>query len=271
MNKRASSSGVWSRPDGASRRTGPKRGFGGYYRSADREVDGKLLRGVPLNTAEDAALAAVRMAYRIADSQIDRGLRIARDLRGAARKEGIEPRDAVDASERLLSKALLAGLQWFESASGEERHPLRRLAAAEYRMLGSLFGIAPDKTKAAPADEAQAGAGARESAAAGPRGSAPSEARVQVINKADKTKRRPVLSARLTLAQPLPRGSDDGLSFHHVDAEDADKALSAKIHWDEKTAPQLSIEACMTHRRGCWFAGIYDRDGLQIGVITIEL
>ena len=140
MNKRTSSSGVWSRPD-APRRTGPKRGFGGYYRSADREVDGKLLRGVPLNTAEDAALAAVRMAYRIADSEIDRGLRIARDLRGAARaKEGIEPRDAVDASERLLSKALLAGLQWFESASGEEGHPLRRLAAAEYRMLRLIAG-----------------------------------------------------------------------------------------------------------------------------------
>jgi len=53
---------------------GPNRGFGGYYRSSDHKVAGKVFRGVPLQTAEDTAVAAVRMGYRVIDAQIDRVL-----------------------------------------------------------------------------------------------------------------------------------------------------------------------------------------------------
>jgi hypothetical protein len=266
--KRATEPSAWERPDPP--RTGPIRGIGGFYRSADREVDGKLFRGVPLNTAEDAALAAVRMAYRIADTQIDRGLRVARDLRGAARREGIEPRDAVDASERLISKALLAGLQWFESAAGEEGHPLRRIAAAEYRMIGSLLGIAPAAAERAPAADASAGTAHPESVASATRQVPDSlDTDVDVFNTAKKETRRPVLSARLMTGRGIQSGADDDLRFHHADADAA--PILGKIRWGGKTAPRLKIEANLEQQRGFWVAGVYKPDGQQIGIVSIEL
>ena len=50
---------LWRRPTPTA--LGPDRSFGGYYRTADRQLKGKDLRGVPLQTTEDAVVAAVRL------------------------------------------------------------------------------------------------------------------------------------------------------------------------------------------------------------------
>lgn len=121
---------------------GPNRAFGGYYRSADRVIAGKVFRGVPLQTAEDAVVAAVQMGYRVVDGQIERGMRAAQRLRGAAQRQGSgDPAQMLDAGERLATKAVLAGLQWIETASFEPGSPLMRLIESEYRMLGSMLGL----------------------------------------------------------------------------------------------------------------------------------
>lgn len=262
----------WSRPEAA--RTGPLRGIGGYYRSADREVDGKVFRGAPLNQAEDVAVAAVRMAYKIADAQIDRGLRVARDLRGAAQSRGVDPQDALDASERLLRKALLAGLQWIESAAGDDENPLRRLAKAEYRMLGSLFGLArkrdegdaaePAAAPAPPASHAPTQASARDERDARPP--------LQIYNDHEPPgARRPVQGQRLALPSERHKGSYPDLQFHPEDAISDVDVIAAKLSWDDSGVGKLVIPTQLTHQRGTWVAGIYEPDGQQVGVLCIVL
>src|SRR6185295_11494907 len=98
---RSSAGSAWVRlPD--LDRYAPIRGVGGVYRSA--EVPGGSIAGVPLTSAEDAVVAAVRMGYRVAETHIDRAGRLAKRLRSAGeRSVGAEPeRQAVDATEKLV-------------------------------------------------------------------------------------------------------------------------------------------------------------------------
>jgi len=274
--------GPWTRPQPA--RQGPNRGAGGYYRSADRELDGKLLRGVPLHSAEDAAVAAVRMAYQIADGQIDRGLRIARSLRRAGRRAGVEPAAAVDATEHLLSKTLLAALQWLESAADTDEHPLRRLASAEYRWLGALLGLHPGGHKSQAAarrerDGERDGGSAQAmpptpaaTTAASPSQIAPA-VELAVINTAEPRMRRPVRAARLQLAAGRGHApvSPSALYFHHAEAGAADAALEGRLQWPESGAAGLEVQAVVGLRSGLWSAGVFDERGVQLGVVTLEL
>ncbi len=132
---------LWSREP--PERTGPVRHSGGFYRTAEAK-DGTA-GGVPLNTANDAVVAAVRLAYKVAEDQIDRSTRLARRLRDAGdRAVGTgSDRKAVDATERLVMKALMSGLEWWEGSVAEGRCPVKRLAAAEYQMLGTILGLGP--------------------------------------------------------------------------------------------------------------------------------
>ena len=53
----------WKRPNVS--RTGPVRSAGGFYRTSQ---SGRALGGVPLTTSEDAVVAAVRLAYDVAET-----------------------------------------------------------------------------------------------------------------------------------------------------------------------------------------------------------
>src|SRR5262245_57943494 len=130
----------WRRPEPTA--LGPNRSFGGYYRSSDRTLKGKDFRGVPLQTTEDAVVAAVRLGYQVVDAQIERGLDMARRLRGAADRSGSgDPANLLDNAERLISRGMLLGLEFLEGAAADPRTPIMRLLSAEFRMLGSVLGL----------------------------------------------------------------------------------------------------------------------------------
>lgn len=134
----------WARPQ--LERNGPKRTAGGFYRTAEGRQSG--LGGLPLNTAEDAVVAAVRLAYKVADAQVQRSARLAQRLRDAgdhavgARSD----RKAVDASEQLVFKAMMGALSWLEGVAAEGDTPLKRLITTQYKLVGSMLGVMPPDT-----------------------------------------------------------------------------------------------------------------------------
>ncbi len=85
----------WLRPQ--LERSKPIRTAGGFYRTAEGGRPG--LGGVPLTAAEDSVVAAVRMAYNVAEAQIERSARLARRLREAGDRAigARSDRKAVDA------------------------------------------------------------------------------------------------------------------------------------------------------------------------------
>jgi hypothetical protein len=144
----------WVRP--ALERAQPIRTAGGFYRTAEETGAGEGRGGQPLNNVDDAVIAAVRLAYRVADKQVERSTRLARQLRQAGRKAAgpTAERDALDAMERLVLKTVLSGLSWWEGSVADGRCPVRRLAAAEYRMLGSILGLVMPERGSNPASPA---------------------------------------------------------------------------------------------------------------------
>jgi hypothetical protein len=120
---------------------------------ADDDPD--AIAGVPLTSVETAATAAVRLGYKIASAQLDRSARIATRLReegdraaGVTRDTGdSSEKRALDATEQLILKTMLAGLAWLEGFAAAPGNPVKRVAAAEFRILGSLFGLLPDSLR----------------------------------------------------------------------------------------------------------------------------
>src|SRR6266508_509068 len=155
------------------KRTAPDRRAGNYFRSAAEDgkgKDGKAIGGIPLNSTEASVVAAVRMAYEVAEVQIDRSARLARRLRDAGDQAAgpHSSRQALDATERLVFRAMMAFLGWLETAAADNGNALKRLAAAQYRLLGALLGVTPSeppKSQRARAPETASGrADARKSA-----------------------------------------------------------------------------------------------------------
>lgn len=256
----------WVRPVAA--RTRPDRHFGGYYRTADRSLGGQAARGVPLAQAEDAAVAAVRMAYGIADAQIERGLRVARQLRGAAARQGSTPAEALGATERLAEKALLIAVEWMEGAATSRDHPVRRLAAAELRLLARLLGL-PARARARPRDAsgpAPTGGEAAPQQAPG----APAGAALRIVNTAPPRSRRPVRLVVFDHQAPREPMQLDAVYFHRQEASADEPPLAARWAWDG-TAATLTLEVGGTTPRGRWLAGLYDAQDVQRGVIELQL
>jgi hypothetical protein len=150
------SQGQWRRPP--TERSGPDRRAGGFYRTADDPT--MTVGGIPLNETEDAVVAAVRLAYRVADAQIQRSGRLAERLRSAG-DHAVGPRSdrqALDATERLVFNAAMSGLGWLEGIAAEGDSPIKRLLAVQYRMVGAMLGLNGD----ADGHDAGAAASARE-------------------------------------------------------------------------------------------------------------
>ena len=249
----------YSRP--ALQRTAPLRGAGQLYRSA--EGPGSALGGVPLSSAEDAVVAAVRMGYRVAQNQIDRAGHIGERLRRAGeRAVGAEPEaQAVDATERLVNKAVLSGLEWLEGLAAEPGSPWRRYATAQYKLLGALLGLKadaqPDTPSAAvPATPRPASKPTLVSAGAG--------IRIFHGGKAG----RPLRVLRQHMDR-LPGTGTFELRFHGPHG--TDQLLEADLVVAEDRPPVLLFKNNSACPAGTWAAAVCSPDQHeQLGWIEIE-
>jgi hypothetical protein len=260
--------------------TKPNRNFGGVYRSAEGERAGETFGGVPMQTTSDAVIAAVQLGYKVADAQLARGRRLASHLGGAARRAGVKSAaQPVDATERLMKRAMLLMIEWFEGAAADPQSALRRVMRAEYEALASAFGLtvkgfgksarhaaaSPDKEKER-ADEAS-----RPSAGSAPAfASRSSQARVQAVQvrHGKESIKRVVRVLDIEWISPHDAASTD-LLFHHTSALDATPLEACLVR--EKGATVLLVTTTATNPPGGWSAAVCDADGTQVGFIEIRL
>ena len=226
-------------------RTKPDRGGNGIYlNGGDRPHS---ITGVPLSTAEATMVAAVRMAYDVADAQIAQGQRLARRLQA---KGGDE---AIDAASRMVVKAAMAGLEWMETATGVEEGLFQRFM--------TLFGAdASDwSTKPKTAEAAAA-------APPPPRANLPN---VKIVSH-DVTK-RPVR----ILVWDLPDGGKRDLTAYFYCPQKLDgTALVALIKLDPVADNRRTLtmkEFPSNATPGLWRGAACDAAGEQIGIVEIEI
>jgi hypothetical protein len=255
----------WSRPQ--LERSGPIRAAGGLYRTADGGHPG--VGGAPLIGAENTVAAAVDMAYRVAEAQIARSTRLAERLREAGDRAVAAPGDqeAVDGTEQLILRAVMAGLAWLEGLA-DERDPVRRLMAAQYKLAGSMFGL--NQPEASESSGAGAPDGERLSGASDPppplqHKRTGSLAWIKVVLKGDK---RPVRLKRYeVLARPPAKITD--LQFFN--SADARKTLNAALAVTVDGQVTLEFLQLSGADPGSWKAAVCDEQNVQLGVIEIEL
>jgi hypothetical protein len=254
------------------KRTAPDRTAGNYYRSA--ADDGKAIGGIPLNSSEAAIVAVVRMAYKVAEAQIDRSARLARRLREAGDRVAgpRSDRQALDATEQLVFRAMMSFLGWVENAASDDGNPLKRLAVAQYRLLGSLLGLTssePPKTQEARAPEdASRRADAPSPADAAYRGEeAPRfPVRIQHAGKA----RRAVRIYAWEYAGDAGPPKTIPVKFYNVE-RGSRKPLQGEIVVTGKRSATLTLATSPSVPAGRWRAALCDAKGVQMGHIEIML
>jgi len=268
MNQNPSSEkqGRYARP--SLERSKPIRTAGGLYRTAAGARPG--VGGVPLIAAQDAVVAAVRMAYRVAEAQIDRSSRLARRLREAGdRAVGARSdRKAVDATEQLILRAVMGALAWLEGLA-DERDPVRRLMTAQYRMAGSMFGLTPSGAPGSPRRDAPGGAprstDATPASPPQPGGSNVTLPPLKIVLKGDK---RPVQIRRYDVESGVSHKNPDLKFFSDAGVASTFKADLA-IEADGRATLALWIHS--DANPGVWKTAVCDGEDVQIGVIEIEL
>jgi hypothetical protein len=256
----------WARPQ--LERTGPNRSVGGFYRTAEGRQTG--LGGVPLNTAEEAVVAAVRLAYKVADTQVERSTRLAERLRNAGdRAVGARSdRKAVDASEQLVFKAMMGALSWLEGLAAEGDAPLKRLITSQYKLMGSMLGVTPPDTShgAGMPPEAARHAMAAEPAAKEADESYISLRRVRIFLEGEI--KRPVSLRRceVTSADPL----EAEVWFYNVERSYSAPLEAVFVIADDGKA-KLTMKMNRRAPSGRWKAAVCGEGGEQIGLLEIEL
>lgn len=245
---------------------GPDRRAGGFYRSAD-DASRRVI-GRPLKSTEDAVVNVVRMAYDLADEQIDRSRRLATRLKraGDAATGGDSDRAALQAGERLAMKLGSSGLAWLETLAAEPGSPMWRLLAAQYRVLGRVFGLAePPPPAAAPAAAAQPDAGLPErgpSLRAGP----------LLLARVDGDAPRAVEAALHVFVDPGPGPLHCHFSRRGAAAAGKAAAFEGQIQNDARRgALLLMLPDLWGHQPGAWIAPVCDADGVQLGRVELEL
>jgi hypothetical protein len=254
-------------------RTKPQRGPGSLFRTDDNKKTG--LGGVTLTTVEDATVAAVRMAYDIADAQIERSKRLADRLKGAAdRATGNDPddgqgsaQDAVDSASRLVNNAMVSGMAWIEALMAADDGLAPRLAAAQLKavkkvLLNTRDGCDDSRTETRRATSAEATAPTAE------RRSGPAPVRIVLKDKVED--RRAVTIHRWELRGPV----DAELVFRPVEGS-ATERLHATITCamaPDQGRPTLVMERMdSTAPAGRWRAAVCDKAGEQLGIVEIEI
>jgi hypothetical protein len=252
------------------KRSAPNRGAANFYRSASDNPH--VIGGISLDNVEDAFTSAVRMAYRVAEAQIDRTARLGQRLRQAgdrAAGPGSE-RKALDATEQLIFRSMMAGLSWFEGLAADDANPIKRLAVAQYRVFGALLGLTPS---AGPSVTPSAQRAASEQLAPPARAdvsparpSRLADTPLRIKHKAKKEERRAVEVRSWALPEGIPPG-DYALTFHGIAPG---TVIEAVLVVDEQTMT-LVLESTRDSAAGVWKAAICDDEGLQLGHIEIAL
>ena len=244
----------------------PNRCTGGFYRAAD--AGGRTMGGVPLDSAEAAVVAAVRMGYKVAATQIDRSARLARRLREAGDRVGggDSARQAVDATERLVFRSMMSGLTWLEALAAERGSPLGRLAAAQYGLLGKILGLEPGGEGPATPPARPEGEEPRPAAAAD--GDAPGKPPIKVRLFGERKELRAVKVVHFELAGARTGTFD--LFFHHAHDRDA-AALSGTLDVHDDGTAALQLQTKKAAPSGTWRAPVCAPDGEQVGIVEIAL
>jgi hypothetical protein len=251
-------------------RRAPNRGAANFSRAASDNPD--VVGGLPLDSVESAVTAAVRLGYKVAQAQVDRSARIARRFRDAADEAAGKDseRKAVDATEQLIFKALMAGLGWFEGVAADPGHPLKRLATAEFRLLGSMFGLIPPDPAPTPAAPAAATPSAeptieaaRRTAAFTPAARTRGYPQVKLDARADL--RRAVRVEACTLA------TDARAVYPLTFYSEGDQGTITGDLTVAEAGSLLRVQTSAAATAGRYTAAICDSDGLQLGYLVIAL
>ena len=134
---------TYQRPELAVRT--PNRAAGGFYRTSTGAGGGSVFGGIPLQASEDAVVAAVRAGYRIADAQIENGMRIAESLRGAAARSGAgDAKEVLTTTEGLARRAAVLLLNGIDALAAQPSTVLKRILLSEPQILGALIGLEPN-------------------------------------------------------------------------------------------------------------------------------
>jgi hypothetical protein len=252
-------------------RTGPRRGTANFYRS--ESADPSVLGGVSPDSVEAAVVAAVRMAYKVAETQVDRSARLATRLREAGdRVAGPQSdRQALDATEQLVFKAMMSGLNWLEGFADGRGNPLVRAASAQYRLLGSLLGLTPSDEETAhdrparPADQSRpAGPPRRRDEAQTAGRSAWAPPRIRHASEEP----RPVLVRNWHVAPGAAPGTYR-IVFYGPDP--TGEPMEASLLLGARRVATLTLSTRRDNTPGAWKAAICDTEGLQVGYVEVEL
>jgi hypothetical protein len=247
----------WERPP--LNRTAPNRGAGNFYRSGSDNAT--VVGGVPLDSVEAAVTAAVRMGYKIAEAQIERTARLGKRLREAGDQAAgpHSDRKALDATEQLVFRALMAGLGWLEGLASERGSPLRRLATSQYQIIGSLLGLTPADAREAPTTR-----NGRDGGGSTPVKTRRSPPALRIRHKGVK---RAVEVRDWQLAADITPG-EYPLTFY---AGNQASGIAGVLTVGGRQPGLLTLEAPQEAVSGFWKAAICDADGLQVGHIEIAL
>jgi hypothetical protein len=255
------------------RRHAPKRSASHFYQAA--VDDPRAVAGVDLDTIESRITAAVRLAYRVAQSLEERSTRLAKRVRaagdqatGGSSDTKRSDRRALDATEQLIFKTMMSGLAWLEGAAADRGNPIRRAATAQFQLLGSMLGLLPTQ-------ESSAGEPPRTEHAPGRQGAEPGieEARhsrpTQTLQiRYTKTERRPVrlvdsdltglAGARRTLPLTFYGGRTGRTSF--------EGELESR-----GTGYVLTVRPLRTTPVGVYRAAVCNDEDVQVGFIEMAL
>jgi hypothetical protein len=254
----------YSRPEPA--RSRPKRTASGFYRTPDGGGINLGGRGVPLHTAEDAVVATVRLAYKVADAQIERSARLAGRLRQAGDRAVGEQSDrqALDATESLVLRAMMSALSWLEGVA-DDKAPLRRLMSAEYRMIGTLLGLGSAETSKRRDQMSAAGQAEQSAQTVGLQGDLPGGPRL-ILKHADK-RARYVNVRRLQMdRETIP---NEVIWFYRLE-QSASEPFEGKLLTDQSLAT-LTVDPPHDAPAGHWRAAVCADDAEQIGFVEIEI
>jgi hypothetical protein len=235
----------WARPH--LEETGPIRTAGGLF--SDAGCGSSSPGKAPPAAAEDAVVAVVRMAYRVADDQLKRSVRLAERLGKAGCRavgECADPKAApcVD-------------------TAAPECGPLMRWMIAQCKLIECMVCMTPSGKPGAPEPPPPS---SDEPAATEPDGPRMSLRRIRVFLKGDV--KRPVSLRRCEVAGvAFP---ETPVRFHNVQSSGS-APLEASFAIADDGQAKLTITTNIDAPSGRWKGAVCGEDDEQIGLIEIEL